>query len=399
MSEGRQVQYGHFLAALLSALAILAIIPLSGGKTMANYSAGQIFTTTRDEAPGYSRQRIDFSDPHFTFTTLVPEAMTVWTGNGTGGSDDPVALIYEPEERDRFIIEVRRIEFPAFAEAQVAGYGFLGKLGYNRILQDKENSNAAFGHLAGAVAEGNGNYSRMARLATVTRGNAVLFIYAAFDYADYPEFEDVLARFMGAIEMEEPGTPMEALREFRAAGGERVLVPADWALHEEEVSDAGRTDFDLSLGDQEYPNLTATIRPISLEEGRKLGVGMIEQFTKQVEENPKVAFAGEAEMQIYKSESGEPTGYSYARGWDADTGAHLVSEFMIQENADADSISIVGLNSFDVRRSIETFDDEAKDIIFKSWVTGVSANAVLRISLGLGNEYLKNELDIRTLGH
>jgi len=31
-------------------------------------------------------------------------------------------------------------------------------------------------------------------------------------------------------------------------------------------------------------------------------------------------------------------------------------------------------------------------------VTGVSANAVLRISLGLGNEYLKNELDIRTLG-
>lgn len=366
---------------------------------MANYSTEQIFTTSREEAPGFSRQRIDFGDSSFAFTTLVPDSMTVWTGDGSEASDEPVALIYEPEERDRFLIEVRRIEFPAFAEAQVAGYGFLGLQGYNRVIQDKDNSNAAFAYLAGGVAEENGSYSRMARLATISRGNEVLFIYATFDYGDFPEFQDVLSRFMGAIKMDEPGTPMDALREMTAAGGERLLIPSDWAVRDADTQDPGRTDFDMTLDGNEYPNITATIRPVSLEEGRKLGAEMIQTYTRQVEESPNAEFAGDAEMKTYQSDTGEPIAYGFARGLITVDGALLISEFYIQTNHDVESMSIIGLNSFDVRRGVDQFPAEIQDQIFKGWVTGSSAYAVLRISLHEGVEYFKNDLDITALGH
>lgn len=376
-------------------------VPLTIEEAVANYTTEEIFRIDTGEASGFSRQEIDLGDTGFSFSTLVKDGMDIWTGDGAQEPGEPIARIYEPENRDALMIEVHRIEFASFAEAPSAGYGFLARQGYNRVIQDKANSNAGFGYLAGGVVDENDNYSRMARVAAITHGKEVLLIYAVFDYDDYPQVEDAVARFLGAIKMNDTGAPAESLRDVKASAGERFLVPSDLSLQELDTQGepSGTSDYSLTMEGREYPNLLVMIRPIALAKGRELGVKMIEQFTKQVDESPKASFAGEAEMQTYKSDSSEPTGHSYARGWDTDTGAYLVSEFMIQENADAGSTSIIGLNTFDLRRGIDTFDDEAKDIIFKAWVTGVSAYSAAQISLKEGADHYRRNLDIRAIGH
>ncbi|WP_407352498.1 hypothetical protein [Luteimonas sp. R10] len=390
-----------FRALAFAALAFAMVFPLTIGEAVANYTAEQIFRIETEEASGFSRREIDLGDTGFSFSTLVKNGMDISTGEGAQEPGEPIARIYEPENREALMIEVHHVEFPSFAEAPSAGYGFLARQGYNRVLQDKAKSNAGFGYLAGSVVEENGDYTRMARVAAITHGKDVLIIYAVFDYDAYPEVEEAVAHFLGAIKMDETGAPADALRDMKTSSGERFLVPTDLALQELDTKGepSGTSDYTLTLEGQEYPNLLVMIRPITLEEGRDLGVKMIDQFTKQVEENPKASFAGEAQLQTHKSDNGEPTAHSYARGWDTDTSAYLVSEFMIQENADAEATSIIALNTFDVRRGIDTFDDEAKDIIFKSWVAGASAYSATYISLQEGADHYLRDLDIRAIGH
>jgi hypothetical protein len=125
---------------------------------------------------------------------------------------------------------------------------------------------------------------------------------------------------------------------------------------------------------------------------------MISEFTAQIEQSSQAAFAGGPKMETYNSDTGTATAHSYARGWDMEAGAHLVSEFYIRENAGPDSVSIIGLNSFDVRRNIDSFDEKARDVIFKSWVTGASADAAAHISLREGSAQFLEALDVRKLG-
>lgn len=382
-----------------TAFAVLIIASSSIGSASADYTTAQIFETRRDEAPGFSRQRIGFGEPLFSFSTLLADDLVVETADAASGADEPAIRIRAAEGGDNFAIEIHRIGFPAFAEAQIAGYAFLGMRGYERVLQDFDNSNAALGHLAGATLRADGSYNRMARLVTVSRGRDVLFVYAAFDYDDYPVYRETLSRFLGAIEMDEPGAPMEALEMIEAAGGERLAVSPDWTTIEADTEGEGRSDYALSLGDQEYPNLFVTIRPIALEDARQLGVGIIGDYTEQVEASPLAKFAGDAEMETELDGDGAPLAYAYARGVLTVDGALLVSMFRIQTNHDAASSAIIGLNGFDARRGAEGFDAEIRDLIFKGWVAGSSAYAMLARSLHRGIEHLETDLDIRSLGH
>lgn len=381
----------------MAIFATLALFPVAG--ISANYTIEEIFETSRDSAPGIERRQMDVGGPLFTFSTLVDKDLVTVRRDDSANPDKPVVLRMEAEGHARLVIEIHRIQFPTFAEAQVAGSAFLGMRGYDRVLQDFAKSNAAFGHLAGATLRKDGSYDRMARLATVSRGREVLFIYAAFDYDDYPAYRETLSRFLGAIEMDIPGGPMDALQVIEAEGGERFAISPEWQIIEADIGEHGRSDYQLSLDGQEYPNIFVTIRPASLEEARTLGAGIIRKYTEQVDASPHAEFAGEAEMNTELGANEEPAAYSYARGIRTVDGALLVSMFRIQTNHQSASSAVIGLNSFDARRGVEGFDADIQERIFKGWVAGSSAFTILARSLQHGIDHVENDFDIRALGH
>lgn len=368
---------------------------------MAAYTTEQLFSTRTDQGENDVRSDVDFGQPEFSFTVVVPRDLHVWTQDGEpdmGG--EPLARLYYPERRDEFMVEVHRIKFPGFAEAITAGHGFLARQGYNRILRDAGRSNNAFGLLAGAVEEEGGTYGRMARLATVSRGRDVLFVYAYFDYDDYEHYEPVVSRLFGTLRMNEDGAPAEALETVTAPGGTEFLVPSGWIVTlNDKPEREGASDYSLSLPDQEYPNIQVQIRPDDLETGRQLGVGMIEAFNRQIEENDQFRFVGDGEQVTHSNASGETVAYSYARSWDIlETEAPMVSEFHIQKNADS-TLAITAINAFDGRRKVDQFDDEIADLLFRNWVVGLSAYAAARMSLLNGLDGFRQELDIRAVQH
>ncbi|WJH37678.1 hypothetical protein N7E02_02315 (plasmid) [Aliirhizobium terrae] len=283
----------------------------------------------------------------------------------------------------------------------MTGYGFLALKGYNRIIQDKSKGNTVFGYLAGSDYDDARGYSRMARAAVVTHGRDVLVVVAQFDYDDYPELEDRLAMFFGGIKMEEAGAAFESLAEEKTEHGESFLYPRDWQVKKLDAADrpVGSSDYSMAMEGSEFPNVLLLIRQGNLEEARKVGAKMISEFTDQVEKSGKASFAGDPTLETFKDEGGDAIAHSYARGWDIPSGGPFVSEFYVQKNLAASSTSIVGLNSLDVRRRIDTFDEEAQQALFKGWVTGVSAYSVVKMSLTHDEDAVSKEFDLRATGH
>ncbi|SCX34670.1 hypothetical protein DSM25559_4550 [Agrobacterium rosae] len=381
--------------------ALLMLVSVMTGVSMAEtYPTERIFAISDEAAAGSSRKKIDLGETGFSFTTLLDDKMETWTDPGVNDKQGVIAKIYEPENRDKLMIEVHRLRFPSFAEAQVTGYGFLALNGYNRIIQDKAKGNTVFGYLAGSEFDDAKGYSRMARAAVVTHGRDVLVVMAQFGYDDYPELEDTLARFFGGIKMEEASSAFESLAEKKTQHGEIFLYPRDWQLKKFDDTDrpAGSADYSMAMEGNEYPNVLLLIRQGSLEEARKVGTKMISEFTDQVEKSGKASFAGDPTLETFKDENGKVIAHSYARGWDTPSGGPFVSEFYVQKNAAPSTTSIVGLNSLDVRRRIDTFDEETRQILFNGWVTGVSAYSVVKMSLTQDEEAISTEFDLRAVG-
>lgn len=364
-----------------------------------NYSAERIFATINEVSGNFSRKRVKLGNTGFSFSTILQNGMNIWTEANPDGKEGVIARIYELENRDKLMIEVHHIRFPSFAEAPTAGHGFLALNNYNRIITDRQKSNSVFGFLAGGEFQDGRGYGRMARIAAISHGRDVLIIHAAFDYDDYPKYENALARFFGGLEMENESDALKSLNEETAKGGEVFLYPQGWEVKEADTGDKprGTSDYNLSLEGEEYPNLVVHIRPVDLAKGREVAAGMISAFTKQISESPKASFAGEAEMETVRSSSGEDLAYSYARGWDTTQGGRFVTEIYVQKNAALSSISILGLNTYDVRRNIGSFDKDAQHIIFKGWVTGVSAYLLAQNSLAQDRNDVVRNFDLKEI--
>lgn len=385
---------GSYLKTLAGAFLMLVSV-MTEVSMAETYTAERIFAISDQAAAGSLRKKIDLGETGFSFTTLLDDKMEIWIDPAVNDKEGVIAKIYEPENRDKLMIEVHRLRFPSFAEAQVAGYGFLALNGYNRIIQDRAKGNTVFGYLAGSEFDDAKGYSRMARAAVVTHGRDVLVVMAQFDYDDYPELEDTLARFFGGIKMEEASSAFESLTEKKTEHGERFLYPRDWQLKKLDDTDrpAGSADYSMAIEGNEYPNVLLLIRQGTLEEARKVGAKMISEFTDQIEKSGKASFVGNPTMETFKNESGEVIAHSYARGWDTASGEPFVSEFYVQKNAAPSTTSIVGLNSLDVRRRIDTFDEESRQTLFKGWVTGVSAYSLVKMSLTRDEEAISREFD------
>jgi hypothetical protein len=370
------------------------------GVSMAAYTTEQLFSTSTEEAEGFATKAVDFGSPEFAFTTLVNEQMELWIGESSENEDEPLVRVYSPEQRDEFMIEVYRVKFAAFAEAITAGHGFLAKKGYNRIVRDIDKSNNAFAMLAGGLADESGNYTRLGRLAVISRGAEALFVYAHMDYDDYPKYEPTVSRFLGALRMKEDGALQNAFEVVKAENGSEFFAAKGWSVKKNDKPERqGASDYSMTLPDQEYPNIQIQIRPDNLETGRKLGAEMIAALTKEIEGSSKAHFVGEPELTTMKTESGESYAYTYSRGWDInETGVPMVSEFQIQKNKNG-TIAICGYNTYDSRRKVGEFDEEAGNLLFKNWVVGVSAYAAAQMSLLHGKDDFLRGLDIRAVGH
>lgn len=363
------------------------------------YSTERILAISTEESGKYTRKKIDLGETGFSFSSILNDKMDIWTEEAPQEKEGVIARIYEPEDRDKLMIEVHRLRFPSFADAQTAGYGFLAINGYNRILQDQEKGNSVFGFLAGSEFKEGAGYSRMSRVAAISHGRDVLVIHAAFEYEDYPDYEDALSRFFGGIRMEDDGDAFASLRQEKAKGGEIFLYPKNWDVKKVDSSGKpqGTSDYNLSLDGEEYPNLVVHIRPVDLTKGREVAAEMISKFTKQIDQSGQTSFAGDAEMQTIKNTSGETVAHAYARAWDMAAGGHFVSEIYVQKNTSL-SISVLGLNTYDARRNIRSFDAESRQMVFNGWVTGVSAFSVAKISLGQERSEIERQFDLRAVG-
>lgn len=382
--------------------ALLMLVNVMTEVSMAEtYPKERIFAISDEATAGSSRKKIDLGKTGFSFTTLLDDKTEIWIDPAMDDKRGVIAKIYEPENRDKLMIDVHRLHFPSFAEAQVTGYGFLALNGYNRIIQDKSKGNTVFSYLAGSDYDDARGYSRMARAAVVTHGRDVLLVVAQFDYDDYPELEDRLARFFGGIKMEEAGSAFESLAEEKTEHSENFLYPRDWQVKKLDAANrpVGSSDYSMAMEGSEFPNVLLLIRQGNLEDARKVGATMISEFTDQVEKSGKASFAGDPTLETFKDEGGDAIAHSYARGWDIPSGGPFVSEFYVQKNLAASSTSIVGLNSLDVRRRIDTFDEEAQQALFKGWVTGVSAYSVVKMSLTRDEDAVSKEFDLRATGH
>ncbi|MFK3780305.1 hypothetical protein [Agrobacterium sp. NPDC089420] len=364
------------------------------------YSTERILATSTTISGKFSRRKVDLGESGFSFSTILSENMHVWV-DSSPVKEGVVARIYDPEDRDKLMIEVHHIRFPSFADADTAGYGFFALNGYNRILQDPSQGNSVFGFLAASEFKEGTGYGRMSRLAAVSYGSDVLIIQAGFDYDDYPAYEDALSRFFGGLEMEDESAAFKSLKEQTAKGGEIFLYPEGWDVKTLDSSNKpqGTSDYNLSMNGEEYPNLVVHIRPVDLAKGREVAADMISTFTKQIDDSSEASFVGEADMETIKNSSGEPVAHAYARGWDTTNGGHFVTEIHVQKNANASSISVLGVNTYDARRNIRSFDEETQDIIFKSWVTGISAYSVVKKSLAMNRDSIEQDFDLRALGH
>jgi hypothetical protein len=365
-----------------------------------SYSTERLFALSGEIAKGYSEKHIELGDTGFGFTTIVSDKMDVWTDSDIAEADGVVAKIYEPGNRDKLMIEIRRVRFDSFAEAQTAGYGFLSLNGYNRIIQNKEKGNTVFGFLTASEFDETSGYGKMARAAVISHGKEVLIVHATFDYDDYPAYEDALGRFFGGIKMDDPSKAVESLSQQTAKKGEVFLYPRDWQVQEIDSrgKPEGTSDYNLSLEGAEYPNLVVHIRPADLAKGREVAADMISALTKQIDDNPQVAFTGQPEMETYKGASGQEIAHGYVRSWEISSGGQFMSEIYVQRNSEPSSISVLGLNSYDVRRHIASFDEETRQIIFKAWVEGVSAYSIAKWSLAQQPQDFSSEFDLRAIG-
>ncbi len=363
------------------------------------YSTERILATNTEISGKYSRQKIDLGETGFSFSTILNDSMDIWT-EPSPPKEGLIARIYDPENRDKLMIEVQRIKFASFADAKTAGYGFLALNGYNRILQDTDKTNSVFGFLAASEFKEGTGYGRMARLAAISHGRDVLIIQATFDYDDYPRYEDALSRFFGGIQMENDSEAFKSIKQETAKAGEVFLYPRDWDLKMVDSSNKpeGTSDYNLSLAGEEYPNLVVHIRPVDLAKGKDVAVDKISTFTKQIDDSQQASFIGDADMETIKGQSGEAIAHAYARGWDTATGGHFVTEIYVQKNARPSSISVLGLNTYDARRNIGSFDKETQQIIFKGWVSGVSAYSVAKISLAGTDKKIAQEFELRAVG-
>ncbi len=363
------------------------------------YSTERILATNTEISGKYSLQKIDLGETGFSFSTILNDSMDIWT-EPSPPKEGLIARIYDPENRDKLMIEVQRITFASFADAKTAGYGFLALNGYNRILQDTDKTNSVFGFLAASEFKEGTGYGRMARLAAISHGRDVLIIQATFDYDDYPHYEDALSRFFGGIQMENDSEAFKSIKQETAKAGEVFLYPRDWDLKMVDSSNKpeGTSDYNLSLAGEEYPNLVVHIRPVDLAKGKDVAVDMISTFTKQIDDSQQASFVGDADMETIKGQSGEAIAHAYARGWDTATGGHFVTEIYVQKNARPSSISVLGLNTYDARRNIGSFDKETQQIIFKGWVSGVSAYSVAKISLAGTDKKIAQQFELRAVG-
>lgn len=386
-------------ALLTIGMSMLSNFFLSEVAMAQTYSTERILATTTEISGKFSRKKIDLGEIGFSFSTILDDSLHIWT-EPSPPKEGVIARIYDPENRDKLMIEVQRIQFASFADAKTAGYGFLALNGYNRILQDTTKTNSVFGFLAASEFKEGTGYGRMARLAAISHGREVLIIQATFDYGDYPRFEDALSRFFGGIQMENDSEAIKSLKQETAKSGEVFLYPRGWDLKIVDSSNKpeGTSDYNLSLGGEEYPNIVVHIRPVDLAKGTEIAMDMISTFTKQIDDSAQASFVGDADMETIKSQSGEILAHSYARGWDTKSGGHFVTEIYVQKNATPSSISVLGLNTYDARRNIASFDKDAQQIIFKGWVTGVSAYSAAKISLGQTYKEIEQEFDLRAVG-
>jgi hypothetical protein len=362
------------------------------------YTTEELFSTSTENGGGFTRTDFTFEVSELSFTTLVPDAMKVWIGKNPE-EGDVVARVYDPAQRDNFLIEVHRVDFPSFAQAISAGHGYLSRLGYDRIIRDEAKSNHAFALLSAVKQEPSGEYGQMARAAVVSRGTTVLIAIATLRYDNYRAYEPVIARFFGGLRMALDIALDKQLKSVTGAQGTRFLVPAEWSVAETgKASEAGAADYAMTLSENEYPNISCQVRPGTIESGREFAVQMSEAFTASIKARPEARLDGAPERKTYNRPHGAVVGYSFAQQWTLTKYAlPMIAQFNVQIN-ESKTLGLCGLNAFDGQRNTG-HDDESTDIIYRNWVVGISAFAIARLSLQDGTDAVLNDLDIRQLGH
>ena len=369
------------------------------GSAMA-YTTEELFSVRTDEAEGFERKDFSPVGGNFDFTAIVHRDMTIWHADSSDEDGEALLKIYFPERRDELMIEGHRAQFPSFAQAMLAGHGFLANRGFDKIIRDLERSNHVFALLSAAQTDETGAYKKMARLAAVSHGKDVLLLYAELEYDDYKQYEPVLSRFFGSLTMKDDAFSTDALRSVKATGGETFLVPVEWSLSEPADAAPPIKDYKLDLAaDQEYPNITLQIRPGDLDKARELGATMVKDFSEQVQASGKADFVTEADMQTKKRSSGTAYAHSYARGWDVrESGIPMLTQMIVQQNVSPKSISLITFDGYDSVRKALSFSPEDRDQLYKWWVTGGSAFALVQLSLADGIESVEADLSLRKIG-
>lgn len=92
--------------------ALLMLVNVMTEVSMAEtYPKERIFAISDEATAGSSRKKIDLGKTGFSFTTLLDDKTEIWIDPAMDDKRGVIAKIYEPENRDKLMIDVHRLHF------------------------------------------------------------------------------------------------------------------------------------------------------------------------------------------------------------------------------------------------------------------------------------------------
>ena len=334
---------------------------------------------------------------------VLPEGLEVVRPDAAALNEPfaPVAIVYDPERRDEFSIEVHRIEFEAFVSANPAVLGHLFVRGFERIIDAPGYESSLLVHevAGGRLGAAAGEYEEFVRARAFSTGRIVFIILARTAAEEWDRYADALKTVFESLEYR-ARFDGESLRvtEFGFA------MPTGWnstGTAPNPTPDVSAGSQTYALGEREYPNFGVQFRRDGLDGAKEAAARQIGAFEASIEGEVSATFTGPAESERREAPDGNVVAYTWVRPWALlDPGLFFASSINARalanedspERIDARSVITTLNNTNIIADGIMAEEAEIRELLFRGWAMGSSAENVATISLVEGLDALRGML-------